>query len=61
MWLAEYCQKTGEKINRVSVHSFNPVGGANIQSYINGFKKHMDWDPDCFMMKHKFTDEKGGI
>jgi hypothetical protein len=58
-WLADYCQETGQKLNKVSVHSFNPVGGSNIQSFINGFKKHMGWEPDCFMMKHKFINEKG--
>ena len=59
-WLAQYCEQTGEKINKVSVHSHNPVGATNIQSFINGFKKHMGWEPDCFIMKHKFINEKGG-
>jgi predicted 3-demethylubiquinone-9 3-methyltransferase (glyoxalase superfamily) len=35
-------------------HSHNPVGSTNIQSYINGFKKHTDQPQDCFIMKHPF-------
>jgi len=54
-WLCEHIQKNNLKLNRCSVHSHNPVGAANIQSYINGFKKHMDWDQDCYIGQHDFT------
>lgn len=57
-WLVEFVQKSGQPLKAVSVHSHNPVGAANIQSFINGFKRHMGWDEDCFMMKHPFTVEK---
>lgn len=53
-WLAYYIQETGEKLNKVCVHSHNPVGASNIQSFINGFKRHMGWEQDCFTMKIPF-------
>lgn len=43
---------------KCSVHSSNPVGALNIQSYINGFKKHMKLIPDCWIGQHEFTVEK---
>ena len=57
-WLCEYVQKNNLKLNLCSVHSHNPIGAVNIQSYINGFKKHMDWDQDCYIGKHEFIVEK---
>lgn len=54
-WLCEYIQKNNLKLNLCSVHSHNPIGSVNIQSYINGFKKHMDWDQDCYIGQHDFT------
>lgn len=54
-WLCEHIQKNNLKLNRCSVHSHNPIGATNIQSYINGFKKHMDWDQDCYIGQHDFT------
>jgi len=54
-WLCEYVQKNNLKLNLCSVHSHNPIGAVNIQSYINGFKKHMDWDQDCYIGQHEFT------
>jgi hypothetical protein len=57
-WLCEYVQKNNLKLNLCSVHSHNPIGAVNIQSYINGFKKHMDWDQDCYIGKHDFVVEK---
>lgn len=54
-WLAEYIQNNNLVLKLVSVHSTNPVGASNIQSYINGFKKHMGWNPDCFMAVHPHT------
>lgn len=57
-WLAEYIQVNNLQLKAVSVHSHNPVGASNIHSFINGFKRHMGWQEDCFMMKHPFTVEK---
>lgn len=57
-WLAQYIQANDLQLHAVSVHSHNPVGASNIQSFINGFKRHMGWPEDCFMMKHPFTVEK---
>lgn len=54
-WLVDHCQENNLKINSVSVHSHNPVGASNIQSFINGFKRHMGWEEDCYLGKHPFT------
>lgn len=43
------------RIKQCCVHSHNPVGAANIQSFINGFKRHIDSPEDCFIMKHPFV------
>jgi hypothetical protein len=53
-WLGDYVQQNNIQLKSVSVHSANPVGSSNIQSYINGLKKHMGEQPDCFLMKHPF-------
>ena len=54
-WLVEdYCQPKGMVLKTCSVHSHNPVGSINIQSYINGYKKHTGQPQDCFIMKHPF-------
>ena len=61
-WLCEEYFRTADRniqLKQVGVHSHNPVGAKNIQDYINGFKKHMDWTPDCFLMKHPFEIIKG--
>lgn len=57
-FIAEYCQKMKVDLKNCCVHSHNPVGATNIQSFINGFKKHMGWTPDCFIMKHPFIIEE---
>lgn len=57
-WLVEYIQANNLQLNTVSVHSHNPVGSSNIQSYINGFKRHMGWPEDCFLMRHPFVVDK---
>lgn len=57
-WLVEHCQEKNLNIKSVSVHSHNPVGATNIQSLINGFKRHMGWPEDCYLGKHPFTVEK---
>ena len=53
-WLIDYCQEHKTSLKKCSVHSANPVGAANIQSMINGFKKHMDEPQDCYLGKHPF-------
>jgi hypothetical protein len=57
-WLVEYCQDNNVAPKLVSVHSHNPVGTTNIQSLINGFKKHLGMVEDCFTTRHPFTVEK---
>lgn len=57
-WLITYCQQNNVALKSVCVHSHNPVGAANIQSLINGFKKHMGWEQDCYLGRHPFTTEK---
>jgi hypothetical protein len=56
-WLISYCQDNNVELKGCCVHSHNPVGAANIQSMINGFKKHMGLEQDCFMMRHPFKVE----
>ena len=53
-WLAEHIQTNNLVLKSVSVHSHNPVGASNIQSFINGFKKHMGWEQDCYTARHPF-------
>jgi hypothetical protein len=57
-FLVEYCQKMNVNLKQCSVHSHNPVGAKNIQDFLNGFKKHMGEEQDCFLMRHPFTVEK---
>lgn len=56
-WLISYCQDNKVELKKCCVHSHNPVGATNIQSLLNGFKKHMGWEQDCFIMKHPFIVE----
>jgi hypothetical protein len=68
-WMCNYIQDilregTVEEANELrfptcSVHSTNPVGADNIQSYINGFKKFIGLNQDCFIMDHPFTVKEG--
>ena len=39
-WLCEYCLDNGVKYPEYYIHSMNPVGKQNIDSYIANFKKH---------------------
>ena len=39
---------------RCVVHSHNPVGGDNIKSYINGYKKHIGLEPNCYDQRFPF-------
>jgi hypothetical protein len=50
-WLVEYCQKNNLTLKQCAVHSANPVGALNIQSYINGFHRHMDQPETCYLHK----------
>ena len=54
-WLAEYVQINKVTLGKLCVHSHNPIGAANIQTFLNGLKKHLGEEPDCFMMRHPFT------
>jgi len=58
MWMCNYAINNNQEIKQCSVHSHNPIGAVNIQSYINGFKKHMGWIQDCYIGKHEFIVEK---
>ena len=57
-WLVKYCEANNLSLKQCCVHSHNPVGTVNIQSYINGYKRHCDQPEDCFVMRHPFTVEK---
>lgn len=58
-WLCEYVETNGLQLPRLmGVHSHNPIGAHNIQSLVNGFKKHMGWTQDCFLGKPEFIIEK---
>jgi hypothetical protein len=57
-FVVEYCQKMNTPLKQCAVHSHNPVGANNIQSFINGFHKHMDQPETCYLGKVPFTVEK---
>lgn len=40
-WLVEYCMENGIEIPNYYVHSANPVGRVNIESYLENAKKVM--------------------
>jgi hypothetical protein len=56
-FLVEYSQKMKVPLKGCAVHSHNPVGAKNIQSFINGFNKHMGWEETCYIGKFPFTVE----
>jgi len=41
-WLCDYCQENGVKFPEYIVHSWNPVGKKNIETYIENYKKHVE-------------------
>lgn len=41
-WLVEYCLDNGFQLPEYYVHSANPVGKKNIQSYLDNAKKHLE-------------------
>ena len=46
------------KFPHCGVHSANPVGAQNIQSYINQFKRHMGWEENCYIASPPFKIEE---
>jgi hypothetical protein len=40
-WLVEYCSTNNLKLPKYQVHSANPIGKVNIQSYLENAKKHI--------------------
>lgn len=57
-FVVDYCQQNNVSLKTCCVHSHNPVGATNIQSFINGFKRHMDQPEDCYLGRHPFKIEK---
>lgn len=57
-WLVDYCQEKNLHLKHCCVHSHNPVGASNIQSFLNGFKKYSGDPEDCYTAKHPFKVEK---
>jgi hypothetical protein len=39
-WLCEYCMENDLALPEFNIHSGNPVGRDNIESYLESFKKH---------------------
>jgi len=58
-WLCVFCEENNISLKdtKIAVHSFNPMGATNIQSYINNYKKSKDADQDCFTFKWKYREE----
>lgn len=40
-WLVDYCSDNNKKLPEFMVHSANPVGKKNIESYLNNAKKNL--------------------
>jgi hypothetical protein len=57
-FLIDYCQQNNVPLKQCAVHSHNPVGASNIQSFINGFHRHMGQAETCYIGKVPFTTEK---
>lgn len=55
MYVVSFCEKNNVLFPKCCVHSHNPIGAANIQSYINGFKKHTGQEEDCYLGRFPFT------
>jgi len=41
-WLCRYCQDNNVKFPEYYIHSMNPDGKININSYIHNYKKHIE-------------------
>jgi len=46
-WLVDYCLDNDLSLKKVTVHSANPAGAANIVGLINNFKKFRGETQDC--------------
>lgn len=57
-FLVDHIQQNKLELKGCAVHSHNPVGASNIQSFINGFKKHMGWPEDCYIGRVPFKTDK---
>lgn len=42
-WLVEFCMNNDLKLPEFYVHSMNPVGKENIESYLNNFKRRYEY------------------
>jgi hypothetical protein len=40
-WLVDWCLENGKSLPQCVVHSANPVGKQNIETYLNNAKKHL--------------------
>lgn len=52
-WLIDYCERTGEDMNMVMVHSHNPKGQMNIYNLISGYQKKRYNKEQCKLMSWK--------
>ena len=51
-WLVEFCKQHDLDLNRVCVHSDNPMGSLNIQYELNQYKKERgNMEQPCFTMR----------
>lgn len=53
-YLVKYSQDNNVDLKMCAVHSHNPVGARNIQSYINGYKNHCGQAGDCYLGRINF-------
>lgn len=57
-WMCDYIKDNNiHKVPICTVHSHNPVGSENIESYIVGFYKHYKLGGLCYKQKHLFKIE----
>lgn len=55
-WLIEYCDKTGKKLNMVTIHSQNPKGKNNIYELITNYQLEKYNKKNCTIMTWKNLD-----
>lgn len=57
-WLVSYCIAANVHLPRlIGVHSHNPIGATNIQSFLNGYKVHTGQDENVFIAKIPHSTE----
>lgn len=56
-FLVEYSEKNNIPLKQCVVHSHNPVGARNIQSYINGYLRHVGAAETCYIGRFPFKTE----